>query len=233
MTMIDIPAKDESGTFKAYVSRPNGDGPHPCLVVLQEIFGINQVMRDICDEMAEQGYIAICPDLFWRIEPGIELTDKTEEEWEKAFELFKAFDAGKGMEDIQSTLNQARKLDGTNGKAGTIGFCLGGKLAYLSATRTDTNCSVGYYGVDLGSHLDEAKNISNPLLLHIAGQDQFTPEEEKNTVMEGLKPYDLVYQYEYPEQDHAFARPGGEHYDAQAAKKANDRTAKFLETYLK
>lgn len=231
--MINIPAHDKSGTFKAYVARPDGPGPHACVVVLQEIFGINHVMRDVCDELAEQGYIAVCPDLFWRIEPGIELTDQTEAEWEKAFELFKAFDADKGVEDIQSTLKQARKLDGANGKAGTIGYCLGGKLAYLSSTRTDTDCSVGYYGVDLLSHLDEAVNISNPLLLHIAGQDEFTPEKDKDKVIKGLKPYDLVSQYEYQDQDHAFARPGGDHYDAKAAQKANDRTAKFLETYLK
>ena len=133
--------------------------PHPYLVVLREILG-SIVMRDICDEMAEQGYIAICPDLFWRIEPGVDLTDKTEAEWERAFELFKAFDADKGINI--SNVKEGAKLDSANGKAGTIGYCLGGKLAYLSSTRTDTDCSVGYYGVDLLSHLDEAVNISNP-----------------------------------------------------------------------
>lgn len=218
------------GDFKAYCAKP-GNGQGPALIVIQEIFGINKVMRDICDGLAEEGYIAICPDLFWRIEPGIELTDQTEEEWSKAFELFNKFDVEKGIHDIGSTISHARKLS-ANGKVGAVGYCLGGLLSYLTACRTDADACVGYYGVNIPAFLEGAAAIKGRLMLHIAGQDQFVDAEAQAKMHAGLESHPHVTLHDYPDQDHAFARVGGEHFDADAARIANTRTRDFLKTHL-
>lgn len=229
--MPDITINGSDGFFSAYVARPAA-ATAPALVVIQEIFGVNQVMRDICDGLAKDGYVAICPDLFWRQEPGIQITDKTEEEWQKAFQLYQGFDEAKGVEDLKATIDHIRGDAGTGDKVGAVGFCLGGKLAYLTATRTDVDAAVGYYGVGIENALDEASNISKPLMLHIAGEDGFCPKEAQAKIHEGLDGNARITIHDYPGVDHAFARAGGEHYDADAASKANQRTAEFFKAHL-
>lgn len=232
MTEVTVKAKDGSGEFMAYVAEPVTDQTAPGVIVIQEIFGVNDVMRDICDNIAQQGYVVICPDLFWRQEPGIQLTDQTEEDWARAFELFEGFDVDAGVEDLDATLSFLRDHELCNGKVGDIGFCLGGKLAYLMATRTDADCSVSYYGVAIDADLGEAGNIKNPLLMHIAEKDRFVPKEAQDKIRETLAGNDLVEMHTYEGVDHAFARTGGEHYDDEAAHLANMRTANFLATCL-
>lgn len=227
----EITIKVPDGEFFAHVEAP-AQASAPAVVVIQEIFGVNQVMRDICAWLAGEGFLAVCPDLFWRIEPRIELTDKTEEEWKRAFELFGAFDVDKGAEDIQAAIAAARTHQGCSGKVGSIGYCLGGKMAYLASTRTDTDASVGYYGVQIDQILDEASKISKPLMLHIATEDQFVPKESQQAMIDGLKDNPQVTLHVYEGNDHAFARVGGEHYDAEAAKRANDRSIEFLKSHL-
>lgn len=230
MTIATIKTADGS-SFDAYLALPKG-GSGPGMLVIQEIFGVNKVMRDICDDYAARGYVAICPDLFWRIEPGIDITDQSEEEWKRAFELFQAFDVEKGVDDLKSTLAFLRDYDGCSGKAGAVGYCLGGKLAYLVATRSDADAAVGYYGVGIEGLLDEAASIKSPLLLHVAGKDQFVPEPAQKQIHNTLDGNRNVTLYDYPDQDHAFARPGGAHYDAVAADTANRRTAEFFQKHL-
>ncbi len=215
------------GEFGAYIALPAAT-PAPGIVVAQEIFGVNQVMRDVCDWLAAQGYVAACPDLFWRIEPGIQLTDQTQAEWARAFELFNLFDVDKGIEDMKKTLAQLRGHEACSGKAATIGYCLGGKIAYLMATRSDSDASVGYYGVGLGDLLGEAGDIARPLMLHMASQDQFVPPEEQEKIKAGLAGNARITLHVYDGQDHAFARQGGEHYDQASAELANRRTLDFF-----
>jgi len=230
MPDITIQSRD-GGSFSAYLALPSGGGG-PGLLLIQEIFGVNKVMRDLADGYAQQGYMVVCPDLFWRQEPGIQITDKTEAEWAKAFELFKGFDVDKGVEDLIATLAHLRKLPGATGKAGTVGYCLGGKLAFLMATRSDADCSVSYYGVGIEELLDEAAAITRPLLMHMAEKDRFVPPAAQAKVKERLSQNPNVTIHTYPGQDHAFARLSGEHYDKQAADLANTRTAEFLRKYL-
>ncbi|MBS0335101.1 MAG: dienelactone hydrolase family protein [Proteobacteria bacterium] len=220
------------GSFGAYVARPGADRA-PAVVVIQEIFGVNQVMRDVTDGLAAQGYLAICPDLFWRIEPDIDITDKTEAEWKRAFELFNAFDVDKGVEDIAATLAHARKDPGCDGKVGAVGFCLGGQLAFLTACRTDADASVSYYGVGLENRVAEAEKLIHPLLMHIAEEDQFVPKPAQAVILAALKDHPHIEIHTYPGCDHAFAREGGEHYDEAAAKLANGRSLQFFERTLK
>jgi len=219
--MISIPRAGAS--FGAYVARPAATRA-PALIVIQEIFGVNQVMRDQTDAFAHQGFLAICPDLFWRIEPGIDITDQSEAEWKRAFGLFNAFDVDKGVKDIGATIARVRGDPGCNGAVGSVGFCLGGLLAFLTATRTDIDAAVGYYGVGIEKHLAESDMLNDPLLLHIAEEDQFVPKEARALIIASLKNHPQVELYTYPGRDHAFARPGGEHYDAADAALAKSRT---------
>ena len=225
--MPDITIEGPDGRFGAYPAVPDTT-PAPGVVVAQEIFGVSQVMRDICDWLAGEGFLACCPDIFWRIEPGIELTDRTEGEWARAFELFGLFDVDKGVEDLKAALAHLRGHADCTGKVGSIGYCLGGKLAFLMATRSDADCTVGYYGVGLDELLGEAGNIAKPLLLHMASKDQFVPPEAQEAIKAGLAGHPQVTLHVYEGQDHAFARVGGEHYDQAAAELANGRTLAHL-----
>ncbi len=225
--MSDITIQGTDGAFGAYLASPP-QTPAPGLVVIQEIFGVNDVMRRICDQYAAQGYLAVCADLFWRLEPGVQLTDKTEEEWQKAFDLMGRFDVDKGVEDLKATLAHLRGHEASSGKAASVGYCLGGKLAFLMATRSDADCNVSYYGVGLDELLPEAGNISKPLLMHMASRDRFVPPEAQEKIRAGLRDHPNVTIHVYEGQDHAFAREGGEHYDAEAARLANQRTSDFL-----
>lgn len=222
---VTIQAHD-GGSFSAYLAGDKGPG----ILVIQEIFGVNKVMRDICDDLAKQGYVALCPDLFWRQEPGVDITDKSKAEWDKAFKLFGGFDVDKGVEDLKSSLSALRKL--SSGKAGTVGYCLGGKLAFLMATRSDVDAAVSYYGVGLAELTGEAKNIRKPLLMHVATEDKFVPKDQQAKVKAAVAGNPNVTLHEYQGNDHAFARVGGEHYDKAAADTANARTADFFKTHL-
>lgn len=219
------------GDFSAYVARPKAESA-PAIVVIQEIFGVNKVMRDIADGLAAQGYVAIVPDLFWRIEPGIDITDQTEAEWKRAFELFNAFDVDAGVADIAASITAARGLAGVNGKVGAVGYCLGGLLAFLTATRTDVDASVSYYGVGIEKHVNEAEKLTHPLLMHMAEKDQFVPPEAQQLILSALKDHPQIELHTYADRDHAFAREGGAHYDAADAAKANGRSLTFFQKAL-
>jgi carboxymethylenebutenolidase len=230
MPDIRIKARD-GGEFAAYLATP-ASGGGPGIVLIQEIFGVNKVMRDIADGLAKQGYVVACPDIFWRQEPGIQLTDQTEKEWARAFELYKGFDEPRGVDDLLATLAHLRGLKGCTGKVGSVGYCLGGKLAYLMATRSDADANIGYYGVGIEGALDEAKTIRKPLMLHIAAEDQFCPKDAQQKIRGGLANHPRVTLHTYEKVDHAFARAGGQHYDDVAARLANDRTAQFFKQHL-
>jgi carboxymethylenebutenolidase len=221
------------GEFTAYVAEPAGSGPGPAILVIQEIYGVNAVMREVCDRYAALGYLAVCPDLFWRIEPGLDLTDQTAEGNKRAFELFGLFDVDKGIDDIAATLAAIRADPRCSGKVGAVGYCLGGLLAYLTATRTDIDAAVGYYGVSIDTRLDEAEKLHAPLMLHVAEEDGFVDKAAQSRIVEGLKNHPNVTIYSYPGRGHAFARRGGDHYDAADAGLANGRTEAFFEGALK
>ena len=221
--MVTINSFD-GGEFSAYLATP-ASGYGPGIVVLQEIFGVNQYIRDVADWYAAHGFVALCPDLFWRIEPGIELTEKDRN---RAFQLYGALDESKAVEDSAAALNFLRKHPACSGPVGAIGFCLGGKLAYLLSVRFKPDCTVGYYGVGIEKAINEANNLSAPLMLHIAGSDQFCPPEAQAAIHEALDTNPLATIHTYADREHAFGRPSGEHYHAKDAELANLRTLEFL-----
>ena len=224
---VTINGKD--GSFGAYVADGRTKGG-PAIVVIQEIFGVNKVMRDIADSLAEEGYTAVAPDLFWRIQAGIDITDQTDAEWEKAFSYFKAFNVDKGVEDIAATIAWVRGEG--HGKVGAVGYCLGGLLAYLTGTRTDVDASVGYYGVGIDNYLAEANKAEEPVLLYIAEEDGFVSKESQAKMKSGLTSPNFTL-HSYPGRDHAFARDGGKHYHRGDATIANRRMLDFFEKHLR
>jgi carboxymethylenebutenolidase len=228
---IDMKAGDGSGSFRGYLAVPRS-GKGPGLVLAQEIFGINQTMRQVADYYAEEGYVVLVPDIFWRQEPNVEL-GYTPADWQRAFGFYQGFNEAKGMEDIQSAITTLRaRPELTGGKVGVLGFCLGGKLAYLAATRTDADVSVGYYGVGIEAALDEAAKIKRPLVLHVAELDQFCPPEARAKIVQALQGHPQVKLFVYPGVDHAFARVGGDHYHRPSALLAHERTIAALKAAM-
>ncbi len=231
MSGREITISGADGEFMGYLSEPES-GSGPGIVVIQEIFGVNGWLREVCDALAGHGFCALCPDLFWRQEPGIQLTDQSEEDWARAFELFQGFDRDKGIDDLKTSLGHLRGLDSCTGKAGTVGFCLGGQMAYLMACRSDADASVGYYGVHIQDFLDEAPAMTHPLMLHIAEKDEYVPPEAQAAMTEALGGQAQVTLHKYPDDDHAFARAGGDHYSAESAALAEQRTLDFFRAHL-
>ena len=235
MSTMTIQATDGSGSFSAYYAAPKGEqvrGDVGAVVLIQEIFGVNKSLRDTADMVAGLGYHVLAPDLFWRQEPGVDITDKTDAEWQKAFALMNGFDQAKGIEDLEATLAVARTLPGSTGKAGTMGYCLGGRLAFMMATRSDADFNVSYYGVGLDGLLGELPNVNHKLLIHIAELDKYVPPEAQQKILSATADNKLIDTYVYPGADHAFARVNGIHWDTRSAWIANGRSAAALAEVL-
>jgi carboxymethylenebutenolidase len=226
---LDVHTPD--GIFKAYIARP-AMVPAPVIVVVQEIFGVNADLRDTCDELAKQGYFALSPDLFWRMEPGVDLSDQTEAEWKKGFALYTAFDYPSGVSDIAASLQVARTLAGASGKVGLMGYCLGGLMTFLTTARRGADASVVFYGGNTEKHLDEARNIKNPLMMHLGEEDEYISKQAQGEIIAALAGNEFAKVFTYPGCSHAFARHRGIHYDKDAAQLANSRTADFFQHHL-
>ena len=227
--MVTIKSFD-GGDFDAYLALPAG-GYGPGVLVIQEIFGVNDYIRSVADWYAAHGFVALAPDLFWRMQRGVQLTDKGDD-WNKAIAFYQGIDEAKAVEDSAAALDFLKQHSACSGRAGAVGFCMGGNLAYLLSTRFKPDCAVGYYGVSIEKSLDEAKNLNSPLMLHMAGEDNFCPPEAQKQIHDTLDSNPLVTIYDYPGLGHAFGRNGGEHYDPAAAELANLRTLEFFVNHL-
>lgn len=219
------------GSFPAYVARPQ-KLPAPAIVVVHEVFGVNADMRQSCDELAAQGYLAVCPDLFWRIAPGLELSDRTEAERARALTLYNAFDIDAGENDIAAAVEAARGMADATGRVGVVGYCLGGLLAFLTAARAGADAVAAYYPGNADKYVEEASRIASPLIVHLAEKDEYIPADAQRKISSALANHPQVQAYSYSGCSHAFARHGGMSYDAEAAALANGRTAGFLARHL-
>lgn len=229
--MIEIGTLEGDGSFSAYLAEPAGT-PRAAIIVIQEIFGVNAGIRRKCDAWAEKGYLALAPDLFWRLQPGVELDPDKPDEFQDALGLMGKFNQDQGVRDIEATLREARKRMGSNGKVGCVGFCLGGRLAFMTSSRTDVDASVGYYAVGVDGLLNEKHAVARPLMLHIAGADHFVGPEVQQAMHEGLDGHPQVTLYDYPGEDHGFAAEMGKRRSEEAAQIADRRTEEFFAQHL-
>ncbi|RYD59725.1 MAG: dienelactone hydrolase family protein [Sphingomonadales bacterium] len=230
MSMMHIQTIDGKDGFQAYVAEPEA-APRGAIVVIQEIFGVNPGIRQKCDDWAAQGYLAMAPDLFWRIEPGVELDPDVPQQFQTARTLMGKFNQDAGVRDIEAVVRAARAESGAR-KVGVVGYCLGGRLAFMTAARTDADAAVGYYGVGIDNLLGEKHAIANPLLLHIAGADHFVTPDIQARMHEGLDDHPKVTIFDYPGEDHGFAAEMGKRRSEAAAQLADDRTAAFFAEHI-
>ncbi len=226
---IRIDGLNDGKSFNAYVARPV-DEPSSAIVVIQEIFGINAGIRRKCDKLAEAGYLAIAPDLFHQFEDGIELDPDIQPEMDKALNLMGDFDQDQGVRDIEAAIKWCRQQG--CGKVGAVGYCLGGRLAYMTAARTDSDATVGYYAVGVDNLLREKHAIANPLMLHIAAEDGFVDKDTQKAMHDGLDDHPKVTLHDYEGMNHGFATEFGERRNEKFAQLADSRTMAFFEKHL-
>jgi carboxymethylenebutenolidase len=231
MATIEVATLEGDAHFGARLAEPDGS-PRGAIIVIQEIFGINAGICRKCDRWAELGYIALAPDLFWRLEPGVALDPDVPEEFQRALGLMQKFNQDQGIRDVEACIREARRRLGDGGKVGCVGFCLGGRLAFMTAARTDIDASVAYYGVGLDNLLHEKHAIARPLMLHIAGADHFVPPEQQRAIHAALDNHPRVTIHDYPGQDHGFAAEMGKRRSEEAARLADSRTEAFLAEHV-
>ena len=229
-TNTTIPTLDSAGEIPAYVARPAGT-PKGAIIVIQEVFGVNPGIVKKTDDWAAKGYLAVAPDVFWRQEPGVELDSDVPEQFKKAIDLMMAHDFDHGLEDLKAVLAWIRKeIPGV--KTGLVGFCMGGKIAYQMAARTDIEAAVGYYGVGIDGMLDEADNISGHLLLHIPTADGFVPADAQKAMHAGLDDHPRVTLHDYEGLDHGFADTFSSRRNEEGAQLADRRTEEFFASHV-
>jgi len=227
---ITIEGRD--GAFGAYIARPKAL-PAPAVVVLQELFGVNADIRMTCDGLAEQGLIAVAPDLFWRQEPGVDLSVTSDADWQHGLRLYQAYDRDAGARDVKDTANAVAKLPGCTGKVAVLGYCLGALMVFLTAVRHGVDAAVAYHGGDTEKYLGEIDGLHAPMLMHLAEEDEFISKAAQAEIKAALAKKPNATVYSYPGQHHAFSRHNGAHYTAAAAALANGRTREFLHQQLR
>lgn len=226
---ITIQGRD--GSFKAYIAKPSVL-PAPAVVVLQEVFGVNADIREHCDEIAEQGFIAVAPDLYWRQEPGIELDARSDADWQYAVRLYQEYDRDAGAKDVRDAAAVVANLPDCTGKVGLLGYCFGGLMVFLTAARYGTDAGVAFHGGETEKYLGEVGGLDSPLLVHLAEEDEFISKAAQAEIKDALAKKPNAVVYSYPGQYHAFSRHNGAHYNAEAANLANKRSYDFLRQEL-
>jgi carboxymethylenebutenolidase len=226
---VIVPMRD--GKMGAYIAYPDKT-PAGAIIAIMEIWGVNDTMRAHAHEFAEAGFVCLVPDLFWRQEPGVELSDRNPAHVEKAFDLYYNFDYDLGVQDMEDTRAYLKTLSAVKDKVGAVGYCLGGKLCYLMCCRTEIDCAVAYYGTYIEHNIREVGNLHRPFVLHMAMKDRWVQKEVNDLLERKLSPNPLVEIHKYPGADHAFARHGGLTYSKPEADRALTLTVDFFHKYL-
>lgn len=228
---IKVATLDGGDAFDVYVAAP-ATTPAGAIIVIQEIFGVNAGIRAQCDALAGQGFLAAAPDLFWRIQRNVAISDKSEAEWKQAFGYYQQYNPDEGIKDIEALIKALRADTRCTGKVGVMGFCLGGHMAFLAATRTDADACVSYYGGGIDGRMNEAHAIARPLMLHLAVEDEYINADAQAKIHAALDGNARVTIHDYPGVQHAFARVDGVHRDDAAAALADARTLAFFKANL-
>jgi carboxymethylenebutenolidase len=227
-----ITVKGHNGEFGAYVVRPNAL-PAPAVVVLHEVFGVNADIRQTCNELAEQGFVAVAPEMYWREEADVNLSVTSEADWQHGLRLNQAFDRDAGARDIRDTAILVAKLPECTGRVAVLGYCIGGLMTFLTTARFGADAAVVYHGGDTEKYLDETNRIDAPLLMHLGEEDEFISKAAQAEIKAALAKKPNATVYSYPGQYHAFSRHNGAHYNAAAAALAHERSYAFLRQHLR
>ena len=212
--------------FSAYVSIPEVPNGH-AVIVLQEIFGVTPHIREVADRYAQEGYLAIAPDLFWRMEPGLSLSH-SKEDIKRAFSFLEQFSEALGVQDIGCTITHAKAQPGIDGGVAIVGMCLGGKLAYLSASRLPVGASLAFYGVGIEKSLDEAAGIKVPLLMFFGGTDKYAAAPVREQIAAATSGNHNIGMQIYEDADHGFYTRG----DPEVIRLAHTEAMAFLKQHL-
>jgi len=226
---IDI-ATPQGETFSGYLSLPP-TGRGPGIVLIQEIWGVNDHIRAVADQYALDGYVVLAPDAFWRLEPRVDLS-YDEAGSAKAFSLLQKVDWVQAAADIASAVDVLRQSAEVSGKVATLGFCMGGQLAYRAAATGKPDAAVAYYGGGIQNNLGLAERISQPILFHYAELDGFIPKDAVAAVKAKFAAKSNATFFDYPGVDHGFNCWGRPKYDQKAAALARGRTLQFLAEHL-
>jgi carboxymethylenebutenolidase len=229
---IEIQLKDASGVFPAYLADPAKPATAG-IIVIQEAFGLNAGIRRRCDLLAEVGYLAIAPDLYWRTQPGIALDPDIKPQADRGMKLLGDFDSDRAVGDIQAAIATARRRLPSGSKVGALGYCIGGKLAYMTAAQTDVDASVGYYGIGIDTLLDQMGAIANPFMLHVGKDDQYFHPAAQERIRVAFEIDPKLSMYKYDSAGHGFATEFGARRVEQAAVIADGRTADFFDRHLR
>lgn len=222
---IDIDTAD--GSFGAYLSLPRG-GKGPAIVLLQEIFGVNQHIRNVADQYAADGYVVLAPDLFWRQGARIEL-GYDDVSWKRAVELMQATDFEKAQADVAATVKVLRGLDGAAGqKVASIGFCFGGKLSFHTAANGLVDAAVCYYGGGIQNALQRAADIKVPVVMHFGAADSHIPLDAVTSIAEAFDSNEEVEIHVYEGAEHGFNCNHRASYQQRAAAQAHGNSLLFL-----
>lgn len=225
-TNTSIPTLDGKSTIPAYIMKPAGT-PRGAIIVIQEIFGVNPGIAKKTEDWAAAGYLAVAPDVFWRQQPRLEFNPDIPEEFQQAVGYMMKHDFDLGIQDVEAAIHWIRRDQGV-ASVGLEGYCMGGKVAYMAAARTDIDASVGYYGVGIDQMLNESHAIAKPLLLHVPTADGFVPPDAQKAMHAGLDANAHTTIHDYEGLDHGFADTFGARRNLAGAKLAEKRTAEFF-----
>lgn len=217
----------DGGSFDAYLAHAP-HGPAPAIVVFPSAFGVTDGLRETVDKFAARGFVVAAPDVFWRTLPGPLPQDDASRE--KAIARYKAFDVARGLDDIRTTIDAVKALPECNGKVAVLGYCMGGRYAFLGLTRLGADAAVAFHGNNIDDHLDEASQLRDPKMsFHFGAEDPQIPMDTVKTIKGALEGFPQVMIYVYPTCKHGFAQIGGRAHDPAATELAERRAFEMLD----
>lgn len=231
-TRTDVISTADGATFNGHLALP-ASGHGAGVLLIQEIFGVNAYIRDVASRLAGLGYVTLAPDLFWRIQPGVDIDSSDPANIEPAIGIAGQWDPELGLGDLGAALQHLHDLDEVTGAVAVVGFCFGGTQAFRIAKELEPACAVGYYGSGIADMLDDLHDITCPTMLHFGGQDDFIPNEQVDAVKAAAADNHHLVIHVHEGAGHAFDNHLAPHFSQpEAAAAAWTETASFLYMHL-
>ncbi|MDO5667872.1 MAG: dienelactone hydrolase family protein [Alcaligenaceae bacterium] len=232
MSFVEIKVADGQSMQAFYLPADTAEpNKAPGIVLIQEIFGINEAMQAKAKAWSSQGFNVLCPDLFWRQEPGVVLDPRVPEEFQKGVDFMQNMQLEDSLADLEATRVKLAELIGHE-RIGAVGYCMGGRLVIQMAGEARIKCAVSYYGVALETVLPELPSDAAVSFLHIAELDSYVPEDVRQLIISEVEAREAWDYHLYEGCDHAFARPNGAHFVAEAAAKAEQLSLEFMQKHV-